>query len=193
MLKKFVIACAAVATLVTMTVDSAEAKKRHYKHRVHHALTTGSIPKFDTRSSNAPLAFQIFCLRFAGECRGSTKSTVAYSSRVRATIASVNNSVNNSMRYVADKGDVWQIGGSTGDCEDFALTKRSKLIRAGIPSGALRMAVVRTEKGEGHAVLIVKTTAGEFVLDNRRKEIRPRSQMGYSLVAMASANPGRWN
>jgi predicted transglutaminase-like cysteine proteinase len=193
MLKKFVIACAAVATLVTMTVDSAEAKNRRYKHRVHHVLTTGSVPKVATKASNAPLAYQIFCIRNPSECVGSSKATVAYTSRIKAIMTSVNNSVNTSMKYKSDSYENWTLNARYGDCEDFALTKRSKLIKAGIPAGALRMQVVVTSAGVGHAILVVKTTAGEFALDSIRKTIVKNSETGYRRVAIASADPLKWS
>ena len=47
-----------------------------------------------------------------------------------------------------------------GDCEDYALLKRHKLMQLGWPSSALLMTVVTDESGEGHAVLTARTTAG---------------------------------
>ena len=41
------------------------------------------------------------------------------------------------------------------------------LIQAGWPREALLITVVRDKKGEGHAVLTVKTDKGEFILDNQ--------------------------
>ena len=58
-----------------------------------------------------------------------------------------------------------------GDCEDYVLLKRRMLIQAGWPREALLITVVRDKKGEGHAVLTVKTDKGEFILDNQN----PRS------------------
>ena len=51
--------------------------------------------------------------------------------------------------------------------------------------------MVRTQRGEGHAILLVKTSAGEFALDNLRKTIVQRSETGYRYVSVASANPMR--
>lgn len=144
-------------------------------------------------ATSAPRAYMIFCLRNPGECRPAQSSdTVAYSPQLVAKLNRVNNEVNRSIRWTGDQGDVWRIGGQTGDCEDFALTKRSKLIRLGVPAGALRMAVVRTSKGEGHAVLVVKTSKGDLVLDNIKKTIVSRQQTDYRWIAMASSNPAAW-
>ena len=57
---------------------------------------------------------------------------------------------------------------------------------------ALRMAVVRTSKGEGHAVLVVKTSKGDLVLDNIKKTIVSRQQTDYRWIAIASQNPSAW-
>ena len=46
-----------------------------------------------------------------------------------------------------------------GDCEDYVLLKRRMLMQAGWPREALLITVVRDKKGDGHAVLTVKTDA----------------------------------
>jgi len=52
------------------------------------------------------------------------------------------------------------------DCEDQALTKRAVLAaRHRVPLGALRLALC-TAAGEYHAVLLLCTALGEFVMDN---------------------------
>ncbi len=56
-----------------------------------------------------------------------------------------------------------------GDCEDYVLLKRRMLMQAGWPREALLITVVRDKKGEGHAVLTVKTDKGDFILDNQAR------------------------
>lgn len=141
----------------------------------------------------APIAYQIFCMRNPMECVGSSRSIVYYSSDVMKQIARVNSKVNSSMQVASDKKvDRWTVNASSGDCEDFALTKRSQLVKMGIPAGALRIAVVMTEKGDGHAVLVVRTTRGDYVLDNRRPRILKRQFAGYRWERIATADPRRW-
>ena len=92
-----------------------------------------------------------------------------------------------------DAGDVWQVGVAAGDCEEFALTKRRNLIALGWPSRALRIAVARTGSGEGHAVLVVKSSRGDLVLDNRTDEIKPWTQTDLRWVKIQSGdNPRLW-
>jgi predicted transglutaminase-like cysteine proteinase len=53
-----------------------------------------------------------------------------------------------------------------GDCKDFAMTKRQRLIESGWPSSALPVAIVRTSLEEKHLVLVAGASRGDFVLDN---------------------------
>ncbi|MCI0735811.1 MAG: transglutaminase-like cysteine peptidase, partial [Beijerinckiaceae bacterium] len=73
-----------------------------------------------------------------------------------------------------------------GDCEDFTLLKRKLLMEEGLPRQALLMTIVKDERNEGHAVLTVKTTSGEFVLDNMNDDVKPWSRTGYRFVKRQS-------
>lgn len=179
MFRKLAFAFAALAAMAT----SADA--------INLGATRALKPKA-SQTLAAPVAYQIFCLRFKGECRSGGVSSVSYSSKTAALLRRVNDQVNRSISYRSDKGEVWKIGVSAGDCEDYALTKRKRLIGAGVPAGALRMATARTPEGEMHAVLIVKTDKGDFVLDNIRTNIVTRGQSGYRFLTIATSNPTVW-
>ncbi|WP_430512961.1 transglutaminase-like cysteine peptidase [Pannonibacter phragmitetus] len=158
------------------------------------ALGEPEVSRIEPRNTaRAPLAYQIFCLRNSTECRKTKGATsVPYTAALAAKVQRVNLSVNRSMKWTQDEREVWKIGGTAGDCEDFALTKRSRLIRMGIPAGALRMAVVKTRNGEGHAVLVVRTSKGDLVLDNTKDEVVTREQTNYRWLAIASSDPRTW-
>jgi predicted transglutaminase-like cysteine proteinase len=80
-----------------------------------------------------------------------------------------------------------------GDCEDYALEKRRRLIEAGWPPGALRLAVATSRETGVHAALIALTEEGDFVLDNLVDEVRPWSQTDYVwLKRQAGADPAEW-
>lgn len=89
-------------------------------------------------------------------------------------LQSVNRRINRSIRRASDidafgRDDLWLAPTgprATGDCEDYVLAKRRALIDLGIAPGALSIAIVRTRRGESHAVLLVATPQGEQVLDN---------------------------
>ena len=80
-----------------------------------------------------------------------------------------------------------------GDCEDYVLLKRRMLIEAGWPRSALLITVVRDRKGDGHAVLTVRTDKGEYILDNQNDKILPWSDTGYRFVKRQSqSDPNTW-
>ena len=77
-----------------------------------------------------------------------------------------------------------------GDCEDYVLLKRRMLMQAGWPREALLITVVRDKKGDGHAVLTVKTDKGDFILDNQEETSLLWSETGYRFVKRQSqSNP----
>jgi len=111
----------------------------------------------------------------------------------------VNAWVNNRVKRITDQ-EHWGVvenwnypDDGYGDCEDYVLLKRRMLMQAGWPREALLITVVRDKKGDGHAVLTVRTNRGEFVLDNQESEILPWNKTGYRFVKRQSqANPNIW-
>ena len=80
-----------------------------------------------------------------------------------------------------------------GDCEDYVLQKRKLLIQAGWPREALLITVVRDKRGDGHAILTVKTDRGEFILDNQTDQILLWADTGYRFVKRQSqTDPNVW-
>ena len=63
----------------------------------------------------------------------------------------------------------------------------------GFSEGALLITVVLDEKGEGHAVLTVRTDRGDFILDNMRNKVKLWSETEYTFLKRQSADhPARW-
>ena len=71
--------------------------------------------------------------------------------------------------------------------------KRRALIKAGLPASSLRIAYVKTRAGVGHAILVVKTSKGDYVLDNLNRSVRPLSQSGYRIISISGADPMKWS
>lgn len=128
-------------------------------------------------------ALDDFCQRFSRECTGIEKSPsyITLSAEAHDMLNRVNRYVNTHTDYESDmtlynNGNYWTLpeksekGRWTGDCEDYALTKR-KLLESVIPASAMMIlrAEVRMEDGsrDYHAVLAVRTDQGDFILDNR--------------------------
>jgi predicted transglutaminase-like cysteine proteinase len=59
-----------------------------------------------------------------------------------------------------------------GDCEDFAIAKYASLRALGLSQQQLRIAIVQDEiRNIPHAILIVYSPSGNFVLDNQNKRV----------------------
>ncbi len=145
----------------------------------------------------APFASVVFCTQYPEECRAPRSRNYGLEIRLTPTrlseLQDVNLSVNKRIRPVEDVSDTWSLEPVSGDCEDYAISKRHELIARGWPSQTLRLAVVYTPFGEGHMVLVVKTDKGDMVLDNRNSAIRPWNKTGLRWVMIQSpVNPARW-
>lgn len=141
----------------------------------------------------APLGFQLMCLRAPEACLPGGAEQVDVTPDLLKTLRQVNLRINLAIRPKSDgRTDRWTLGASRGDCEEYVLAKRHELISRGLPSSALRIAQVKTRKGEGHAILVVHTDAGDFVLDNLSQRLSELRATGYRLVAMSTADPRVW-
>lgn len=114
---------------------------------------------------------------------------------VRTAIA-VNAYVNHAIVPEAespDAEDFWKVGGETGDCEDFALAKRERLIQAGFPASSLVMATAYLPNGDYHAVLLLRADTGDYVLDNLAEDVLPvpRSRLRFRIIQSA-VDPRVW-
>jgi len=71
----------------------------------------------------------------------------------------INSKVNASVTYKSDleqysKPEFWKEAGAFGDCEDYALLKRHRLIEAGFARKDLHLACCWDETGAYHCVLL---------------------------------------
>lgn len=86
----------------------------------------------------------------------------------------VNRRLNREIRQASDNRlygmeDFWtrpEGARAQGDCEDYVLAKRAALIAEGVPAAVLSIAIVETRWGESHAVLLLASDRGEFILDS---------------------------
>lgn len=69
-----------------------------------------------------------------------------------------------------------------GDCEDYALEKRARLLAAGWSEQAVALAIARLPSGL-HTVLIVQTDLGDFILDNLHATPQPVAGLDYVWVS----------
>ncbi len=139
-----------------------------------------------------PLAFVRFCREHPSSCKvragtlPSRDGRVVMTPELLSTLEETNQRINRSLGIRMDVNgfDLWSVNTLKGDCEDFALAKRAKLLALGWPSSAVSLAVVRTPEGKGHAVLIARTTDGDLVLDNLNTDILAPARTGYAFLSM---------
>lgn len=151
-----------------------------------------AIPASAAGSALTPLPMRYFCAHNPDECIAYRADKAKWNDELHTLLQAVNSQVNSSIRPQANPRGGWKVNPRSGDCNDYALTKRSRLIAMGVPGGALRLAVTRTARGEKHLILIVKTTGGDVVLDNLSRTVRTLAETGYPVYSMSGANPTRW-
>jgi len=148
------------------------------------------------RPTLAPYAYVRFCANNPQDCNADhDNATLDLTSDKRSVLQRINNEVNARIKPKMDAvgADTWEAAPVYGDCEDYALTKRRDLIKAGWPAHTLRIATARTFDGEGHAVLIVTTAQGDLVLDNRSNVIKQWNHTDLRFLKVQSPNnPEQW-
>lgn len=150
--------------------------------------------------TSAPLGFMNFCSRYPSDCTGGTvrPTVVELDAGSWAALNHVNDMVNETVEPVSDQelyqqAELWAYPTTKGDCEDYVLEKQKQLIRLGWPKESLLITVAIDEFGGGHAVLTVKTSIGDLILDNQRPDILPWQQTVYTYVKRQStSHPALW-
>ncbi|MBI3675230.1 MAG: transglutaminase-like cysteine peptidase [Proteobacteria bacterium] len=189
-----------VAACQTVPISTASIEARQLLARPAIATTAMPAPgpKLIQSASTitAPPGFISFCLRFPDQCAasGDLSETMTLTPQLWTTLEAVNDRLNYDIAPEDDyphygRAEFWAIAtDGYGDCEDYALTKRKILIDAGLPELALRIAVVITPRAVMHAVLVVSTDRGDYVLDNLTSDILPSSEVPYTWIAEQNAS-----
>lgn len=110
-------------------------------------------------------------------------------------IEEINRRVNRQIRAIVEPPgvDVWRIAPREGDCDDYVMTKRHRLIKAGLGSNRARVAV-GIAKGQLHAVLVVNFGPYYYVLDNLTDEVLPVEKSAVHIVSVQSTtDPRLWH
>lgn len=190
MLGKITMATLALATLAGLALSHSA---RAQEPRIVYASLG--------QETSIPYGWLDFCQRYKGECAEETvvASDIDLTPAVMEKIKKINHHVNKSITPMSDMEhwgvvDQWDIPtDGFGDCEDYALLKRKLLIEQGFPRQALLMTVVKDGKGDGHAVLTVKTTRGEYILDNMSDVVKLWTATPYRFVKRQSqSNQNVW-
>ncbi len=177
----------------TLSAGNADARNRSAQDS--NLLT----PIMDASPTLAPFQHVRFCLRYPSDCKSNPAENdhIDLDAETSELLKRVNHSVNLSIiptvkDYGPNLGDGWTIAPDTGDCNDYAVTKRHQLLESGLPSKALRLSVVKTASGIGHLVLVVVTTKGDVVMDNLTEVIRPWQSTDYHWLKIQSATDSKF-
>jgi predicted transglutaminase-like cysteine proteinase len=146
-----------------------------------------------------PQGWQHLCERSTELCNTRPQTTAPHiNAREIDLLNAINTSVNEAIRPRLEPAgvDVWQISPRFGDCDDYAVTKKWRLLQAGWPRDRLRFATVLTESHELHVVLTVDAAQGRLVLDNRFTQVTTLDHLealGYKVLAIEGDGPrGTW-
>lgn len=149
----------------------------------------------------APMAHAMFCVKYPRDCevrkiafRGrKLEMTPQRLADLNAVNMMVNRGISPERNLFGITAEKWIIAPVSGDCNDYAVTKRHELLARGWPSRALLLAEVAIPSGEHHLIVVVRTAEGDFVLDNLNANIKPWSKLPYHWVRMqAPFNPKFW-
>lgn len=150
--------------------------------------------------SSQPVGHYEFCQRKSHECvKTRPAQPVEMTRALWELIVNVNNHVNVTVTPRTDM-EIWGVEerwsypvNGYGDCEDYALEKRRLLIKAGVPASNLPITVVRQPNGDGHAVLSIVTSMGDFVLDNLEPKVLAWTDTEYQFLKRQSPkHSGMW-
>ena len=188
------ITCAVIGGLFLLATFGVQAAE----YDVRRLAVTSPLPPFG-EAEPIP-AWVGFCTRYPGECAVDVSEpavlelTAAAWSRLEATNEHVNSTVKTipdvEHRGVVDHWDLPDDG--YGDCEDYQLLKRKLLAEIGFPRRAMRMTVVLDETGQGHAVLMIRTDRGDYILDNRRQAVLAWRDTGYEYIKQEGPEGSGW-
>ncbi|MFG1363468.1 transglutaminase-like cysteine peptidase [Xanthobacter versatilis] len=194
---------ALAAALLCAGVSAASAQEQRAQNTRFANLASAFAPRHlaDGRVTTAPTGYVRFCAEHAQDCEaaGSGVTVMKLDTQRSAELERVNHTVNETVQPETDldhygETERWAYpDDGRGDCEDYVLEKRRRLINIGWPSSVLLITVVRDREGDGHAVLTVMTDKGDLILDNQETEIHAWKDTGYRYVKRQSqADPSTW-
>ena len=183
----------AIKALIIAAAVLAPAHAGHSASSPSRSMVTGAV-------TSQPIGHYEFCKSLPQECAMRTRPTTPpkITDHGWAIVQDINASVNHAIVPMTDeqiygREEVWAYPVDLGDCEDFVLLKRKKLMEAGFSVADLLITVVRKPDGEGHAVLTVRSQTGDFVLDNLNDDVKLWSNTRYTfLKRQSSTDSGRW-
>jgi predicted transglutaminase-like cysteine proteinase len=150
----------------------------------------------------APMGHVRFCLQYPDDCRATRvdfrRRHLVLSEQRWTELNLINREVNGDIIPDPTLGPEtvdWKISPRSGNCHDYAVTKRHDLLALGWPARDLLLAEVVVPSGEHHLILLVRTKDADLVLDNLNANIRTAAMTRYQYrwVRIESPhNPKFW-
>lgn len=166
------------------------------------ACAASAAPVFmeTTGRTTQPVGHYEFCTTAPAECQQKTArpGPVELTRSLWAAMVDINNRVNLGVQPATDmemwgQEELWSYPDLFGDCEDYVLEKRRQLLELGVHASNLLITVVRQPNGDGHAVLTVNTSLGDFILDNLEPRILAWTDTDYRFLKRQSEqHSGLW-
>ena len=149
--------------------------------------------------TNPPIGHYEYCKTNPGIC-GPTRDNgpMQLTEAKWKALLKVNYTANSTVEPLTDQEiygveERWALPTTMGDCEDYVLLKQKMLVQRGFAPSDLLITVVLQPNGDGHAVLVVRTDRGDFVLDNMRNKVLLWSDTEYTyLKRQSTKNAGQW-
>lgn len=145
-----------------------------------------------------PTQYMAFCEQRPDSCLLAGEAVLEWTPQLHALLSSINAEVNADIDFVADQDNLgveesWDLPlDCRADCEDFALEKRERLRNIGIPGASLTMVIAFHEvEFFPHAILLVETTTGTWVLDNLHDEVMCWDALPYRYTRRERPD-GQW-
>ena len=187
--------------ILNLLVFSAASTAAHSETSSwHNGQNVGSPYMRSYGHALPPIGHVGFCHRNPADCNKPAEDTerVELTPKRERDLREVNDLVNQMVKPESDlqlygRLEHWTYPSEKGDCEDYVLLKRRLLLERSWPASALLITVVRDEHNEGHAILTVRTSNGDFILDNKKKDVLVWNSSGYSFIKRQSFNdPISW-
>ncbi len=144
-------------------------------------------------ATSRPFGHIEYCKKRPFDCRQNKGGAKPQAFSIR-TLSAVNSAVNRKIKPIRDEEqfgvrDLWSYGAKTGDCEDFAIAKRAALLSRGYrPENTLL--AMGYSAGQAHVVLLVRTDAGDYVLDNLNAAVLPVEKSSVHIAKIQSPENG---
>lgn len=193
---------AGIALGMMATGAGAQAQKPSPTTTASLATTGAAIEIARGGDSRAPIGWVEFCSKraYAAECAVDTSEPerVEMTPKLWRLVTATNLKVNRDIEPITDM-DHWGVverwdmaEDGKGDCEEYVNIKRKRLVEAGVPRRALRVVVVIDDENAGHAVLMLRTDRGDYILDNKRNAVLIWHQTGYVYIKRESQDRVGW-